>query len=229
MRNRYLVTMSMRVMPITTATKPPPVLSYRVRDTLYLNITSRCSLRCRFCPKFHKLWTVDGHYLRLPTDQEPSVSQLIAAARTVTAGQEVVFCGLGEPTTRLYVALEIAAALKRRGARVRLNTDGLANLLHGYDVTPDLEGLIDHVSISLNAHDEATYLYHCRPTLPGSFAALRDFAVKACEFVPMVTLTAIAGLAGVDIDACATIAADHGVHFRARPLESVNGRSFRLR
>lgn len=219
----------MRVMPITAAVKPAPVLSYRVRDACYLNITSRCSLRCRFCPKFHRLWVVDGHYLRLPSSKEPSVAQLIAAVGPIKPGGEVVFCGLGEPTTRLYVALEVAATLKRRGARVRLNTDGLASILHGYDVTPDLEGLIDSVSISLNAQDEATYRQHCRPTLPGSFAALLDFAVKAREFVPIVTLTAIDGLAGVDIKACAAIATRHGLRFRSRPLEPVNGRSFRFR
>ena len=70
--------------------------------------------------------------------------------------QEIVFCGLGEPTLRLDTLLAVGRALRRQGARVRLNTNGLANQYHGRDVTPELGSAIDAMSISLNAQDEAT-------------------------------------------------------------------------
>jgi len=196
-----------------------PTISYDLRGSRYLNVTSRCTLRCAFCPKFNGSWSVADYDLRLY--QEPDTDQLIAAAGDPGEFTEIVFCGLGEPTLRLYTVLEAAAELRQRGARVRLNTDGLANLIHGRDVTPDLEDSIDAISISLNAHDEDTYNRHCRPPMPGAFGGVLDFARRAREFVPSVTLTAIDGLPGVDIPACRAIAEQLGVGFRRRELGKV--------
>lgn len=202
-----------------------PVIGYTLRKTRYLNVTSRCTLRCQFCPKFNPEsrdpWTVGGYPLRLLAGQEPDARQLIVAAGDPGQFDEVVFCGLGEPTLNLYIVLEAGAELRRRGARVRLNTDGLANLVHGRDVTPDLEDSIDAVSISLNAQNDELYNRHCRPPIPGAFRAVLDFATRAREFVPDVTLTAIDGLPGVDIAACQAIADRLGVRFRRRELDKV--------
>ena len=97
--------------------------------------------------------------------------------------------------------------------RLRLNTDGLANLVHRIDVTPGFKDLIQSMSVSLNGQDEETYNRHCRPPLPGAHAAVLDFVRRAREFVPEITLTAIDGLPSVDIDACRKIADDLGVGF----------------
>lgn len=199
--------------------KPEPVIGYTLHGNRYLNVTSRCTLRCRFCPKFNGSWTVRDYELRLHA--EPETDALLAAAGDPGTWNEVVFCGLGEPTLRLYTVLEVGAELRRRGARVRLNTDGLANLVHRRDVTPDLEGSIDAVSISLNAQNEDLYIRHCRPPVRGAYEAVLDFARHAREFVPSVTLTAIDGLEGVDIAACRHIAEDLGVGFRRRELGKV--------
>ncbi len=210
--------------------RPSPVVSaYRLRDGVYLNLTNRCTLRCRFCPKFHGLWTVADARLRLRVIDEPSSTALVQAALEAGPCAEYVFCGLGEPTTRWPELLAVSAALRATGTPIRLNTDGLASLVHGRDVVPELKGLIDHVSISLNAADETTYERLCRPGRPGSYAAMLAFAARCRMYVPRVTLTAIEGLPGVDIDACARIAGDLRVGFRARPLESTDGRSFRVR
>ena len=209
-------------MPSPAATgQPAPrqVVGYTLRNSRYLNVTARCTLRCGFCPKFNGSLEVGGHELRLCT--EPSADELVAAAPDARAFDEVVFCGYGEPTLRLDAVLEAAARLTARGARVRLNTDGLANLVHGRDVTPDLAGRFDALSISLNAQDEANYVRHCQPTLPGSYAALLDFARRATAHVRQVTLTALDGLDGVDVGACARIADGLGVAFRARTLGRV--------
>ncbi len=193
------------------------VVGYTLRDSRYLNVTSRCTLRCAFCPKFNGSWTVQDIDLRLRSD--PSADELIAAAGDVSAWREIVFCGLGEPTLRLYAVLEVAARLRKMGApRIRLNTDGLANLVYGRDVTPDFEGNIDALSVSLNAQDEETYNRHCRPSLPGSYPAVIDFIRHARDYVPEVVVTAIDGLPGVDIAACAEIAERLGVRFRRRVL-----------
>src|SRR4030067_1065296 len=115
-------------------------VTYRIRNSLYLNITNRCTNICTFCAKrgdFH----VKGHYLKLPG--EPGVEQVIAEVGDPIAYDEVVFCGFGEPLLRLSEVKEIAALLKAKGARVRVNTDGVANLVHGRNALPELAGLVD--------------------------------------------------------------------------------------
>jgi TatD DNase family protein len=201
------------------APPPEPTLSYELHGNLYLNVTWHCTLRCAFCPKFNGEWEVQGYDLRLR--REPSVADLMAAIGDPTPYKEIVFCGLGEPTLRLDVLLEVAAAMKRAGKRVRVNTDGLANLVHGRDVTLEMAKVVDAVSISLNAQDEATYVRHTRPKRDGAFAAVLDFTACARDAGMDVTLTAIDGLEGVDIPACERIARDLGVKFRRRVLDAV--------
>lgn len=195
-------------------------IGYTLHGSRYLNITNRCTLRCAFCPKFNGSWTVRDYDLRL-CGAEPTVDEIVDAVGDPDEVEEVVFCGLGEPTLRLYTLLDAASRLRGRVPRLRLNTDGLANLVYGRDVTPDFEDVIQALSVSLNAQDAETYNRHCRPLLPGAFGAVLDFAKRAREFVPEVTLTAIDGLPGVDIGACQRIAADLGVGFRRRVLDVV--------
>ncbi|MBI3574663.1 MAG: radical SAM protein [Gammaproteobacteria bacterium] len=203
-----------------------PNIGYSLRGNRYLNITNRCTLRCAFCPKFNDSWQVHdktvltGYDLRL-RGTEPTADEILAAIGDPDDYDEVVFCGLGEPTLRLYTLLDVASRLRGKAARVRLNTDGLANLVYGRDVTPDFEGILQALSVSLNAQDEETYNRHCRPLLPDAYSGMLDFVRRAREFVPEITLTAIDGLPGVDIDACRKIADDLGVHFRRRVLDVV--------
>ncbi|MBK1673715.1 TatD family nuclease-associated radical SAM protein [Ectothiorhodospira shaposhnikovii] len=197
-----------------------PVVGYSLHNRRYLNVTNRCTLRCAFCPKFNKTWEVQGYPLRLY--QEPTVEQMLDAVGDPKDYEAVVFCGLGEPTLRLDAVLSVARQLKARGApAIRINTDGLASLVHGRDVTPEMAGCIDALSVSLNAQDAFTYERHCRPKLPGAYPALLDFVRAARVHVPEVTVTAVDGLPGVDITACEAIARELGVGFRRRVLDLV--------
>lgn len=199
----------------------PQVIAYPLHGACYLSITARCTLRCSFCPKMQGSPVVHQYDLRM--DHEPSVDEVVAAVGDPRVFTEIVFCGFGEPTQRLEALLAIAARLKclAPGVRIRVNTDGLASLVHGRDVTPELTGPIDALSISLNASEAAVYEQHCRPRLPGAHAAVIDFARRARFAVPDVTLTAIDGLDGSDLAACAQIARDLGVKFRRRALDVV--------
>ncbi|MBI3179812.1 MAG: YchF/TatD family DNA exonuclease, partial [Deltaproteobacteria bacterium] len=119
-------------------------LAYPIRNSLYVNLTSRCTLACVFCPKIEQRdWWVKGHWLRLQRD--PPVEEVLAAVEAELARrpalEEVVFVGLGEPTLRLDAVLAVARALREkhgRRLRLRLDTDGLANLVHGRNVAPEL-------------------------------------------------------------------------------------------
>jgi TatD family-associated radical SAM protein len=195
------------------------IIAYRLHGNCYLNITSQCTLRCGFCPKYHRTWEVQSYDLRL--HREPTVEEVLAAIGNPAEFSEIVFCGLGEPTVRLDALLQIARTLKAQGARVRVNTDGLANLREGRDVTLELAEVVDRLSISMNAQDAAVYNEHTKPRLRGAFNAMLEFARLAHERGMEVTLTAIDGLEGVDIDACQQIAESLGVGFRRRVLDVV--------
>ncbi len=192
---------------------------YKIRNSLYLNLTNRCTNACVFCAKqrdFH----VKGHLLRL--SGEPSVPDVLALVGDPTRYDEIVFCGFGEPLLRLEEVKEIARELKKRGARVRVNTDGLANLVHGRNVLPELSGLVDALSVSLNAPDAETYARIC-PNRYGasSFDALLGFLREAPKHVPSVTATAVA-LPGLDAEAVRRLAGSiPGVSFRLRSYNEV--------
>ena len=195
-------------------------LAYELHGNLYLNITYHCTLRCGFCPKYQGVWNVQGYDLLLTF--EPTAEEVLAAVGDPAVYREIVFCGLGEPTLRLDTLLTVASTLRERGARhIRLNTDGLANLVHGRDVTPELAQLVDSLSVSLTAQDQATYNRHARPKRPDAYPAMLDFVRAARDSGIDVTVTAIDGLEGVDIPACELVAQSLGVRFRRRVLDVV--------
>jgi len=198
------------------ASPTPGAIAYAIDAALYLNLTNACTLRCHFCPKHHGQWQVKGHPLEL--DRAPTFAQVVAAIGDPLPFREVVFCGLGEPTLRLPLLLDVARWLKEAGvARVRLNTDGLANLIYRRDTTAEMAGWIDALSVSLNAQDEATYVRHCDPSRPGAYAACKGFIRAATDHLPEVVATALDGLPGVDIGQCRRIAEDElGARFQAR-------------
>lgn len=196
-----------------------PTLAYTIGDKLYLNVTDRCTLRCTFCPKHVSQPRVRGYDLSLGT--RPEVRDLIAAIGDPARYREVVFCGFGEPTLRLKSVLEISEYIHSRHGRVRINTDGLANLVHKRNVLPELSGRIDALSVSMNAHSEAVYNQHCRPALRGSYEAMLRFLEQSPRYVKEVTATAIDGLQSVDINACQRLASARGVQFRRRVLDVV--------
>jgi len=195
------------------------IIAYRLHGNCYLNITSQCTLRCGFCPKYNRTWEVQSYDLRL--HREPSVEEVLEAIGDPSEYKEIVFCGLGEPTVRLEALLSIARAMKDKGARVRVNTDGLANLREGRDVTPEMAEVVDSLSISMNAQNAAVYNELTKPKLRGAYAAMLEFARLAHERGMAVSMTAIDGLEGVDIAACRQIAESLGVSFRRRELDLV--------
>lgn len=193
-------------------------IAYTIRNSLYLNITNRCSNSCSFCAKFSD-FTVKGHQLCL--EREPTVAEVLAAIGDPSAYDEVVFCGYGEPLLRLDLVKEVAAVLKRSGMTVRINTDGQANLVHGRNILPELAGLVDAISVSLNAPDAASYQRICRSAFgEDSYRAVKDFLRMAKDHIPSVTATAVT-LPGIDIEACRKVAAELGVEFRERVYNEV--------
>lgn len=203
----------------TQSNKVEDTLVYDIGNNRYINLCNKCTLRCSFCPKNHDEWQVHDYDLSL--EKSPKSLDILAQLGDVTAFDEIVFCGFGESTLRLKELLFIAAEIKKQGGKTRLNTDGLVNLVYGRNVLPDMAKVIDSLSISLNAQDEATYNKHCLPTLNNSYQGVRDFITLAPRYINKVHVSAIEGLEGVDIKACNAIAEAAGVKFKRRQIDDV--------
>jgi len=192
-------------------------LYYDVGSRRFLNVTRRCNLDCHFCPH-------TAHIIRDlakeagSSSSEPSLTEIIDAVCGSGNCREVIFAGLGEPTYRLYDLMQAARYLHGKGIRTRLFTNGLADRLHGRSIAPDLEDNIDAVSVALNAHDEASYLENCRPTIDGAFRSAIKFIESVKEYVPSVSISAVRGVPSVNIDACRELARELGVGFEERLL-----------
>ncbi len=208
---------SQRLFGLTSGNQETQI-AYRIRNSLYLNITNRCSNRCTFCAKFDD-FTVKGHYLQLT--HEPDAAEVLAAAGDVSAYDEIVFCGYGEPLIRLDLVKEVATVLKGRGCRIRINTDGQANLVHGRNILPEIAGFVDSISVSLNAADAATYQRLCAtPFGADGFTGVCEFLRIAPQFIPDVFATAVT-VPGLEIAPIRRLAESLGVVFREREYAEV--------
>lgn len=196
----------------------PMTITYELENSLYLNITNRCSSHCSFCVRNKVNGMMDGMNLWL--EKEPTVNDVIADIQKydVSKYKEIVFCGYGEPMIRTYDVIEICKRLKAEyRLPIRINTNGHANLICGCDITPQLCGLIDAVSISLNAKDKLLYQELCQSDYgEKSFDGLLDFAIKCKRYISNVALSVVDVMDKDDIQACREIAQGIGVGFRVR-------------
>lgn len=193
---------------------------YQLDEKLYVNVTSRCLLHCRFCFKWQARPDFFGHQLLMSREAEPSLEELDRAIRDAPAHSELVFCGLGEPLERFEDVLELAARYKRRlGGRVRVNTSGVMTRPPDEAALARLASCVDCLAISLNAPDEVSYRELCRPARTGAYAELHAFITLAKRLFGTVLLTVVP-YPGVDIDACRTVARDHGLPLGLRPYSA---------
>jgi len=198
--------------------KFPQMIAYHIRDSLYLNVTNRCSNACVFCVRNHTDF-VKGHNLRL--DHEPTYNEVINSINHLEEYQEVVFCGYGEPTIRLDLLKDVARYLKSKNAEVRLNTNGQGNLIHKRNIVPEMVGLIDTASISLNVDDSEKYKRLCKPRFgENAFGQVIAFARECKKLLPRTVLTVL-DMPGVDLKKCERISKELGVGLRIRHYNNV--------
>ncbi len=193
-------------------------IAYVIRNSLYLNLTNDCTNSCGFCAR-NNSYVVKGHDIKL--DHEPCVREIISAMGDTGKYDEVVFCGFGEPTMRLDVLLAVARELKSRGACVRLNTNGMANLYHERDIVPELKGLVDVVSVSLNTADACQYHRMCNPRFGhAAYSGICEF-VKSCVAAGIRTICTVVDMPEIDIEAARARADNLGAEFRVRSFVDV--------
>lgn len=187
---------------------------YKYGNSIYINLTNRCTNACTFCLRLKHIG-VGEHDLRIK--REPEAQDVIGELEKEPVIEKAVFCGFGEPTMRLEVLLEVAKYLKGRGAGVRLDTNGQGSAYAAYDITPRLKGLIDTVSISLNAPDAKGYQQLCRSIYgEAAFGHVLDFA-KGCIAQEIETLLTVVDVIGPQqIEESRKTAESVGAKFRIR-------------
>lgn len=195
---------------------------YKVHNNIYVNMTNKCTCACTFCLRQNKDKMEDSDSLWL--DREPTVEEVKDefAKWDVDSYDEIVFCGFGEPSIRLYDVLEVAQFIKEKyNKTIRINTNGLANLYFDKDVTPLFKDKIDIVSISLNTPNKEKYYELTRNRFGvDGFDGMLDFAKKVKNYVKEVVLTTVSTTLTKDEELeCKKICDDLGVTYRIRPWE----------
>ncbi|MCM1010728.1 MAG: TatD family nuclease-associated radical SAM protein [Fusobacterium sp.] len=203
-------------------------LVYLLDDKIYINLTNNCTNRCIFCLRQDKD-DVCGQEMWLDTEvfsANDVIEQLEATIKKqLDAGKnhslnEIIFCGYGEPLLKLELLKEVAAYIRKNypNTKIRVNSNGHANLIYKRNVAEELKPLIDDISISLNASTEEEYNELSQPNIQGAFDAVKDF-IKSCSDAGIsTTASVVENYKGrhLDLEECEKIATSLGAKFRVR-------------
>jgi len=193
--------------------KPQLSFTYKIRDSLYINVTNRCNADCIFCDRGGEA-VVKGYNLKMPKSLEPSAEEFIKEIGDPKKYKEIVFCGFGEPTIRWETVKKIARYVKEKGGKTRLNTNGHGNVINKKDITSEFPGLVDSVSISFNTTDPEQYAQLMRVD-KRMFYEMIEFALKAKKYSRVIMT--IVGLDEVDANkAKEYVTKELGVEFKER-------------
>ena len=197
-------------------------ISYEIGGKLYLNITNKCPCNCTFCIRNNG----DGAYGSDPLwlEHQPTAEEVIAdlEKRDLDSYEELIFCGYGEPTCEFEILKQAAKYIRSvTKTPVRINTNGLGNLINKRDIAPEFEGLLDTVSISLNAPDAQAYDAVTRPSFKGvnCFEEMLRFASEVKKVVPNTVLTVVDVIGEEAIAKSQAVADSVGIELRVRKYE----------
>ena len=197
-------------------------ITYAGRNSIYVNMTNRCPCACVFCLRHNKDHVFNANSLWL--EREPTVKEICDSIDSwdLEKYDEIVFCGYGEPTERIELLVQVADYVRSvSDIKIRINTNGLGNLIHSKSIEHLLEGRIDIVSISLNATNKEDYLNVVRPKFGiESYDAMLKFTKDCTEYVPSVVMTVVDVVTSKEEqEICRKICESVGATLRVRPYE----------
>lgn len=194
---------------------------YEVGNNLYINITNKCPCSCTFCIRQNGDSAYGSDSLWL--EHEPSVEEITNALKKADFKKynEIIFCGYGEPTERIEELIQTANFIKKNdGPPIRLNTNGLSDLINKRPTAHLFEGKIDTVSISLNAGTKGEYIKVTRPSFgEEAFYAMQKFASECKKYVKNVMLTIVDVIGDEEISASRELSERLGIKLRIRKYE----------
>ncbi len=195
---------------------------YEIENKLYINLTNKCPCDCIFCIRNNGEGAYGSDSLWL--EKDPTAQQTIAELdkKELDSYAEIIFCGYGEPLEALDVLLEVSKYIKSKTKTpVRINTNGLADIIHGRPVAHLLEGLIDIASISLNAGSESEYMRVTQPSFgKQSFNAMLNFAKDCKKYIPKVLFSVVDVIPAEEIEQCRKISEELGIPLRIRKYDN---------
>ena len=188
----------------------------------YFNLTNKCPCNCAFC--IRRKQDAVGEAKRLWFDEEPTFADVKAAidAHDFSSVKEAVFCGYGEPTNALDLLLEAAEYMKKThpAVKLRLNTNGLSDLINGKPTAQLICKNIDSVSVSLNEMTSEKYDKITRNIFPGrAFNAMLKFTKECVALGAEVWMTVVDVIPRDEIEKSREICKECGAHFRVRSFE----------
>jgi len=196
-------------------------LAYLLDGKIYINLTNKCTNDCIFCLRNDKD-DVYGQTLWLD-DENSTANDVIEQFEKIylkKPSKEVIFCGYGEPMLKFQVLKEVASYIKKNypDIKIRVNTNGHANFVYKRNIVPELKGLVDEFSVSLNGATKEEYDEYSQPKFEEAYEEMKKF-IKACsdENIPVVA-SVVEGYKGrhLDLEKCEKIANELGAKFRVR-------------
>ena len=202
------------------------ILVYELDKKIYINLTNRCTNECIFCLRQDKD-DVCGQELWLDSEDFTS-EDVIEQLKQFNLSSEVIFCGYGEPMLKFEVLRQVAKYIKETypEIKIRVNTNGHANFIYKKNVVPELVGLVDEFSVSLNASNSEEYDELSQPKFENAYEEVKKF-IKCSADAGIETVASIVdGYKGrrLDVEKCREIAESLGAKLRVREW-IVNGYS----
>lgn len=187
----------------------------------YLNITNKCPMACDFCIRKNGEGLGDAETLWHKGD--PSLEEIKNAVKAYDFSDtdEIIFCGYGEPTEAFDNLIETAKFIKENyNVKIRINTNGLGDLINGFPTAEKLCEYIDTVSISLNAPTAEKYQALCHSKFgEKSFDAMLQYVRDCVKYGADVKVSVVDVISKEDIEACKAVAESLGVPLRVREKE----------
>lgn len=191
---------------------------YDYKESLYVNITNKCPCSCVFC--IRKETDHVGNSDSLWLDHEPTVEEVKNEFKKFNLENydEIVFCGYGEPLVRINEVIEIAQYIRSiSDLKIRINTNGLSDLIHNKKTAILLKDKIDSVSISLNAPNKIRYNEVTRPKFgEKSFDALLNFAKDCKDYIEEVNFSVVDEINNDEIEEAQKLADKMNIVLRVR-------------
>lgn len=195
---------------------------YNLDGGTYLNLTNKCPCNCAFC--IRNKGDAVGSAKRLWFDIEPTFDEIKKEVDRYDFSKvnSAVFCGYGEPTCALDNLIKTAKYIKsiNPDIKLRINTNGLSDLINNRSTAKEICEVIDIISVSLNETTSEKYDKITRNIYPGkAFDAMLKFTKDCVHCGNKVRMTVVDVIPPDEIEKSRQICESLGAEFIVRSYD----------